>query len=799
MFREHGLTIVFPPPLWGKRLLALGNKGWSDLVEIHTMEKLSWRNVLFADSPNVSEEKGPFKIDPWVSFLKRVLMPLLAGVFQRLEREPRQLEFLKGELSVVATRLQLLCGKNLSQKFVSEIQARNLKEIEELIISIKRALFWGSLLRAPFSSIGVGINAFWRKILQPFSPCTPVIAVVGPDGVGKSTLVRKLGNQHAFTTEPIVRHWRPSLLPRLGAFVRKPEILPDPNGLIKPPRKPGRAHWLRLAYYFIDFFLGHFMRDNVDSSRQRLVLYDRYALDMAVDPLRYGLSSSRGTRLFWRLIPKPDLVILLYDDPERIYDRKPELLQEEIDHQLRDWLELAEEGQVGAIIRVDAPPDEMAKRVEDLGVGLFVEKNGGDLAYKWSPQETMDWLTSVLSADPQNASFSLLRRFEHKKMQSESKRYISFGWFSLPDGRGYHISLDSRQAAINSLSFYNVQSFKARVVKKLLTQGLKFSIGRLFFPKVQVLIHQAVPDQAKGSMLLLEHLKQIFECHDLTFAISLGTPGPHRKPIIQLTKRDGQIVGYVKVGWNNVTNGMVRNETRLLHKLDRDFLNFKVPKVLYKGEWNGRCFCIQSPPETETKPPPQTLTSSYLDAVRELAAFHSQWNQLKQSMFWKRLLEQMNGVQKAYYQHILKQGACKVEELLDDKPLLFHLRHGDFAPWNAWQVNGKLFLYDWEYADWEAPLGWDLLHFNLQTLWLLKKYSSYHIYKAFHGEHKSTWWIMQHLENFGVGTEMLKPLLILYLLERLTFYVLEYPSNFQILKHISTLLNLCLFEGRPKI
>jgi len=41
------------------------------------------------------------------------------------------------------------------------------------------------------------------------------------------------------------------------------------------------------------------------------------------------------------------------------------------------------------------------------------------------------------------------------------------------------------------------------------------------------------------------------------------------------------------------------------------------------------------------------------------------------------------------------------------------LAHGDFTPWNAFVQSGRLYVFDWEYADRAYPIGYDHIHFLL--------------------------------------------------------------------------------------
>jgi adenylate kinase len=66
-------------------------------------------------------------------------------------------------------------------------------------------------------------------------------------------------------------------------------------------------------------------------ARSHLVLGERYFPDVLVQPERYGFAVPYWLmRAASRLVPKPDLIVLLEDEPDVIHARKPELLPQRI-------------------------------------------------------------------------------------------------------------------------------------------------------------------------------------------------------------------------------------------------------------------------------------------------------------------------------------------------------------------------------------------------------------------------------------------------------------------------------------
>jgi hypothetical protein len=345
---------------------------------------------------------------------------------------------------------------------------------------------------------------------------------------------------------------------------------------------------------------------------------------------------------------------------------------------------------------------------------------------------------------------------------------------------------------------YNAQTLRARLAKKVLTVGLRLGVAQPFLRKVYLTVPRNGSQRSALGGSFLEHFKQVLGEQDLRVAISLGTPGPHRKPVLEAIASDGTIIGYVKVGWNEVTNNLVKNEARTLRCLaDVSSRSFTVPAVLYEGSWEGRYFCVQSPPQERTVPSPRELTPQYFAVQRELAALHTRSLPLTASTFWEKLSQQIEIVQNPYYRHVLEQGTERVQEWFGERPLPFHICHGDFALWNIKRVNGRLFLFDWEYSTREAPPGYDLLHFAVQTAKLLRKSSPGELVKSFRDGGMADKWLADFLKTFSLKSTNPIPksnhLLLLYLLDRLAFYASD-GQDPRSSRYFTNMANLIMFD-----
>lgn len=793
--REMGfVTIVHKKP-WAWWTVAIGFDRGPKAVEIDLILYLNWGWVELVSHPQPTHMQGPFKTDPWACFVKRILIQVLGGDFRKLREKPKELMLTEQEKHVAASQLVTYFGSRVSHRLLLAIDGANIEELMLLAPRLRRTILMRSLLKKPVRSFKATLRWARDKSLLTFlaKKCAPIIAVVGPDGIGKSTLIeclmKQVTNELPFTGV-LERHWRPSVLPPLGNLMGRKQS--GTGTTVEPRRTGGRFQALRLMYYFIDFVIGGWLKDRPASSTLQLILYDRCGLDMMVDPVRYGLSSIHGTRLLWRLVPKPDLVILLHDNPDSIHIRKPELQKVEIERQLSKWLELAEEGEVNAIIRVDASPEIIAGRVGDLITEAFVEENGGPVSDK---SGHIQWLSAIVS-NGQEASLKTEKKIVPEEHPGGANRTYSFGWLALKDGRGYLVPLDNRQVAGPALNLYNAQTFGSKLARRLVAIGLQTGIAQHSLSRVQLPNERNGFEKAATKFSLLEYLKQVIGRGDACFAFSLGTPGPHRKPVIQVLTPRGETLAYVKVGWNDATNALVQNEASILRQLASTSLtSFAIPRLLHAGWWNRCYLCVLSSPNVEVESAPKEMGPLYLKIIVELASSHIRSIPLKETSFWKDLSQRRDKVSNSYYEHVLGQGMRVVEERLNEVSLPFHFCHGDFAPWNAKRVNGNLFLFDWEYAQREAPAGWDLFHFLIQTQSLLKKEVPGQIVTSFQEGGKAHRWLKEFSESLALKDEHRRSLLILYLLERLSFYASNDNFNFKMLAKLSMMLNLCMYRG----
>ncbi|MDG4554094.1 MAG: hypothetical protein P9E24_07590, partial [Candidatus Competibacter sp.] len=177
---------------------------------------------------------------------------------------------------------------------------------------------------------------------------TMMIAVLGTDGVGKSTVINaiKLVLDDATHGALEIKHLRPGLLPPLARLKGKQAVqigpVLDPHGST-PSGTLGSL--FRLAYLMLDYVLGYWLvlRPKIAKSPM-VILFDRYCYDMALDPRRFRISLPVGlVRGFIRLAPKPDIIICLYGNPAVIAARKKELPLEEVKRQTEALLAFAKQ------------------------------------------------------------------------------------------------------------------------------------------------------------------------------------------------------------------------------------------------------------------------------------------------------------------------------------------------------------------------------------------------------------------------------------------------------------------------
>ncbi len=169
------------------------------------------------------------------------------------------------------------------------------------------------------------------------------VAVLGPDGAGKTTLVDTLDRELPFETR---RHY----MGLTGGRIPRAEAL----------RVPGVVLAARLTILWV-----RFARSEYDRRLGRIVLFDRYTLDGAVPsgvPLRPLARLSR--RLQRRACPMPDLVLLLDASGATMHGRKGEYDPETLETWRAAYGRLV--GKVAQLEVLDAEqsPDEVLRQAQ---------------------------------------------------------------------------------------------------------------------------------------------------------------------------------------------------------------------------------------------------------------------------------------------------------------------------------------------------------------------------------------------------------------------------------------------------
>ena len=255
VLRNRGLLVARPPRVWGERVLAADSALSEDVLEIHTAVRIAWRNVVLVAEPKAMMRVGPFAVDPWVSIVKRIILPLLAGSTDKFTRAPAEFHVTAEERIALQAQLPRVVGAALTSAVLEALDARDIPLALRLVAPLRRAAMWHAASRHPIGSVTSVLRTLGRRVLQLNSPCGPVVVLTGESPHAANLALALVRGDRLVFTSVVQRPWPPSTVAAIvGA-----------------------------------------LRDRLDSSRQRVVLYDAS-----------GDSALPGRRV---LITRPDLTI----------------------------------------------------------------------------------------------------------------------------------------------------------------------------------------------------------------------------------------------------------------------------------------------------------------------------------------------------------------------------------------------------------------------------------------------------------------------------------------------------------
>lgn len=225
-------------------------------------------------------------------------------------------------------------------------------------------------------------SKFTRVILAQHKNAK-TIAFIAPDGAGKTTLIDGLtdtlsfffvADKERFTT----CHFRPTILPNLGAVGEKARVMKEDKNYSDPHRaQPANtfSSLIRMVYYWIDYLIGVPLLLIKAAKSDNFIFFDRYIYDFVIDPHRSRINLPHIIReAFSKLVVQPKIVFILKAQPDLIYARKQELTLEEIKEQLHKFDALKKTSNRFVVLDASLPPTTVVNDAIKIILDTFTEK-----------------------------------------------------------------------------------------------------------------------------------------------------------------------------------------------------------------------------------------------------------------------------------------------------------------------------------------------------------------------------------------------------------------------------------------
>lgn len=259
---------------------------------------------------------------------------------------------------------------DISDEIVELISTGNWSSIVQRIEKYRNSLHSHNTIK-----INDRLRDVKRKIGRIFNPTGLCVVFLGPDGSGKSSVIDEV----LPVIEPLYRKKKYiHLRPKLGYNdSRSSGQVTNPHA--QEPRSIA-VSLLKIIYFFFDYTFGYFLKIRPMLVRSTCVVFDRYYYDLLVDPRRYRYGAPMSfASLVGKLIPKPDLIILLDAPADVLQKRKQEVPYQESSRQRDEYLKLVQIMDNGVVIDASQPLDKVASDVVETIIEKMASKTKNNL------------------------------------------------------------------------------------------------------------------------------------------------------------------------------------------------------------------------------------------------------------------------------------------------------------------------------------------------------------------------------------------------------------------------------------
>ena len=501
------------------------------------------------------------------------------------------------------------------------------------------------------------------------------IVVLGPDGSGKSTLVDRASEKLRDDFSGVWRfHWRPGLLPKPRR--QRPAGLTGSSTSPSPPDRYAYGYLVslfRYVYFLLDFVIGYWFLIRPKRQRRWLIIGERWYYDVIVNPVRYGFRVPDWLlKVGAYLVKEPDLTILLVAEPSEIHARKPELATSQIAQQLQSMKELLPPRPRGVIVSTSTTLEDSLE--------AFI-----------------------------NAVSDVAGNIDNIHTNSATPRQ----WRGFPRVGHTKIWVNAGDRVSDALKLYQPYSPAGRAVKWL----------GCFAPRVLLTGGSISREELQRLERFTVIIGEMLNASDATVSYSRGTPGPHRKITAQVS-RNGTVIAYVKIGDNEATQRLLSNEEAALRRLKAKSLpGIVIPDVLGYERLENEHFLFLSAPCQPVRRRAKDLDEKDIGFLEKMLVMGTRDISMQECL--DSLFSLGSGTATGKTGEISPDINTRLREFLLEKGsggVRVGVSHGDFGPWNTLTLgDGELYVFDWEYAESEAPLFTDLFHRVFMPGWLVQK------------------------------------------------------------------------------